>query len=1229
MNKYMKEIEQRKYFLYTVSTLMKNALIILPDVHPSHPGIVPRFEFHIRKSSRIKYSVEKALFQSTGNIVFPNFRAVRELAFSINRSRGTPQDPKKQIRAGELNALGLLDEINHFLVRLYDETENPGSIRRAVQFLEKDLTAKSLESVLKTFLRDFPPTAVFSGGMKEEEYYSGSTAGRPNVESLLEELIMLYLSNSNPACVPFKELIDDQSLRTASPYDALFASLEKYFENEKPFGPDALPLIKALKSPMMQFPDNLAAQLGFLKEKWGIILSSKFKERIAESGIFSEEEEKYLWHLMHPFGGTPSVETFVPEYKKKNLTDEERAALLQKGLVRPEDLHYEEPQRFTPDIDWMPNVVIIAKNIYVWLDQLSKKYRRQIGRLDQIPDEELDQLAAWNFSGLWLIGVWERSNASKRIKQIHGNLDAVSSAYSLYDYEIAWDLGGEEAFRNLNRRAWQRGIRLAGDMVPNHMGLYSKWVIEHPEFFIQTDRSPYPNYTFTGENLSEHPDIDIRIEDGYWRRSDAAVVFQRIDKRNGEVRYLYHGNDGTNMPWNDTAQLNLLRADVREAIIQNILHVARKFSIIRFDAAMTLAKKHYQRLWFPMQGTSGVPSRQDHSMTRSDFDRLFPLEFWREVVDRFNAEMPHTLLLAEAFWLMEGYFVRTLGMHRVYNSAFMHMLMKEENNKFRSLIKNTLEFNPEILKRYVNFMSNPDEATAVEQFGKDDKYFGVAILMVTLPGLPMFAHGQIEGFSEKYGMEYRRAYYDEQPDHWLVRRHEEEIFPLMKKRYLFSQVEHFELFDFIDERGFVNENVFAYANRSGNERALIFFHNTFAECRGSIKYSLSKSIVEGGQTRSVGIADALSIQHHEKFFYRFRERHAKLEYLVSGKQIHERGWWMELKAFQYAVFTDFAEIFDTTGDYERVSKQTMGKGVASVDLLLWKIRLEPLHVSLRSALIQAPPDSPEQLQPKHEQLIRSLKKVLGEPAVESTALTDIKEYLPVITQLLANGKDPRITDRKCFLQAVSLFHFLKSSRTLLKVSAQRDAAPNVIVELHLHSTLHDLCAQWNARNKKSSVSIDLFKIVLRHADTIVTQPVTDPAIVDLLMNDFETADFLGVNQHNDVWYYNKEQFDLLFYWIKTFQFIYTHRGTLTENPISAETAHYLRSIEIMQKYSGTTGYNVEKLREFGVSTAGGKSVPAGRKKKETAAKTESGTKRPVKKSIEKTVKSVTPRKGKH
>ena len=71
-----------------------------------------------------------------------------------------------------------------------------------------------------------------------------------------------------------------------------------------------------------------------------------------------------------------------------------------------------------------------------------------------------------------------------------------------------------------------------------------------------------------------------------------------------------------------------------------------------------------------------------------------PDEFWREVVDRVAAEAPDTLLLAEAFWLLEGYFVRTLGMHRVYNSAFMHMIRDEDNAGYRKVIRDTVEFDP-------------------------------------------------------------------------------------------------------------------------------------------------------------------------------------------------------------------------------------------------------------------------------------------------------------------------------------------------------------------------------------------------------------------------------------------------------------------------------------------------------------------------------------------------------
>ena len=61
--------------------------------------------------------------------------------------------------------------------------------------------------------------------------------------------------------------------------------------------------------------------------------------------------------------------------------------------------------------------------------------------------------------------------------------------------------------------------------------------------------------------------------------------------------------------------------------------------------------------------------------------------------------------------------------------------------------------------------------------------------MATLPGLPMFGHGQIEGYAEKYGMEFRRPRWAEEPDGALVHRHERQLFPLLHRRGSFAEVD--------------------------------------------------------------------------------------------------------------------------------------------------------------------------------------------------------------------------------------------------------------------------------------------------------------------------------------------------------------------------------------------------------------------------------------------------------
>jgi len=445
-------------------------------------------------------------------------------------------------------------------------------------------------------------------------------------------------------------------------------------------------------------------------------------------------------------------------------------------------------------------------------------------------------------------------------------------------------------------------------MVPNHTGMDSRWMIEHPDWFVQLPQPPYAGYSFTGPNVSGDERIEVYLEDGYWSERDAAVVFKAVNRACGRVRYVYHGNDGTQMPWNDTAQLDYLKPEVREAVIETILEVARQFPIIRFDAAMTLARQHIARLWYPAPGAGGaIPSRAEHSVPPEVFDRLLPREFWREVVERVQAEVPDTLLLAEAFWMMEGFFVRQLGMHRVYNSAFMHMLRDEDNAGYRSAIKQVLAYSPAILERYVNFMNNPDEESAADQFGRGDKYFCIATLMATLPGLPMFGHGQLEGFAEKYGMEFTRARRHEDVDVGLLEHHERVICPLLHGRHLFCGVQHFALIDFEVEGG-VDENVFVFVNRSTEtgEASLVLANNHHRPTSGWARMSCPVNVGEPDDPQRVRstLGEALGLENDPHVHYSFCVQKRQIRVTRTGAEVHRDGLFVELSGYDTMVFMD-------------------------------------------------------------------------------------------------------------------------------------------------------------------------------------------------------------------------------------------------------------------------------------------------------------------------------------
>ncbi len=928
-------------------------------------------EFHVSRTARDRYQFEDAIFSFDGRAIVSNLEAARTFANRANQLRPATQ----QVLPAQLNAIGLLDELMHAVIAAFREDLAPGAIHGALTSLNGSLGTEAVDRTLVAFCDQFPTVDVYHNKQQAAVYLEGATNGVPNREVALEELLILSLTNQNPATANLREFFDDKQLTSDTAYPAIMPALETYFETLPPVVDD-VSLVKLLRQPEQHAPDNLLSQLEFVSTQW----RAMFRERRAVffdsmldllqvAGNQLREEDKWLFALQNPrqHDNPGLVAQANPmRYDEETLRglgmlrDRQVSRVGADGNTFTETIIEPEPEKFTADREWMPRLVMIAKSSYVWLDQLGKKYQRAITRLDQVPDEELDQLQRWGITGLWLIGLWERSTASQTIKRMMGNHEAVASAYSLFDYTIAADLGGWDALANLRERAWHRGIRLASDMVPNHMGIDSAWVADHPDWFVQRDQSPYPSYTFGGPDLSRDPRISVHLEDHYWNHSDASVVFKVHDHRDHQDRYIYHGNDGTSTPWNDTAQLDYLKPEVREAVIQNILNVARNFPIIRFDAAMTLAKRHIQRLWFPQPGAAdSIPSRSDQGMTRSQLDALMPTEFWRDVVDRAAVEAPDTLLLAEAFWMMEGFFVRTLGMHRVYNSAFMVMMRDEKNAGYRSVIKDTLAFDPQILRRYVNFVNNPDEKSAVDQFGRGPKYFGVTMLMATLPGLPMFGHGQFEGFAEKYGMEFKRALRDEPVDVGLMQHHERVIVPLLKKRYLFADVDRFVLLDF-DTDGVANEDVLAFANGVGDERALILFNNRNEQSSGvlaretEIKPQFEHDPDEDmSARRSIGqrrtLSQSLRLPDAANAYMTYRDVITQQEYLVSCRELTASGWRFDLGPYESRAFMDMAVVYDSPeGDYAALNTQLRGRGVSNIHEELLRTR-EQEAVAQRAA----------------------------------------------------------------------------------------------------------------------------------------------------------------------------------------------------------------------------------------------------------------------------------------
>ena len=195
-------------------------------------------EFHISRSARQRYQFPDTLFSWNGNVVFASMPACRAFAHRMNQVRDADKHPDRAVHAGAIYAMGMIDEASHVLMARYRQQYDAQVLADALTFFGEQVGPEQVDKLLLAFVEYFPGSAIIRGNQSPKEWLAGATNGMPHREAALEEMLLLWMANRNPAFQPFAELFEDRPLAERTVYRQVTQQLAGLFCHASP-GADA------------------------------------------------------------------------------------------------------------------------------------------------------------------------------------------------------------------------------------------------------------------------------------------------------------------------------------------------------------------------------------------------------------------------------------------------------------------------------------------------------------------------------------------------------------------------------------------------------------------------------------------------------------------------------------------------------------------------------------------------------------------------------------------------------------------------------------------------------------------------------------------------------------------------------------------------------------------------------------------------------------------------------
>jgi hypothetical protein len=324
------------------------------------------FEFHISRQARERYQFAESLFAYNGNVILGSFAACREFAHRMNQVRDVAKHPELAIHAGQLFAMGLIDEASHVLMARYREQFDPHVMTGALDWFGAQVGTDNLDKMLLAFVERFPGQSVMRGVETPAQWLAGESGGVQHRAAALEELLMLWTANRNEAFKPFEELFDDRPLAEKTVYRQVTAQMPEYFATRPLIplpGAKPVSLLDLLRAPALRSPRSLSDQLEIIRDLWKPLLGDILDRFLAMAAEVFREEELAIWAQFNPQGRRPAAAARNNGHRSSGTSEVPRCL----SATIPH-----EYEKFSQDTAWMPEAVLIAKSTYVWLAQMSR-----------------------------------------------------------------------------------------------------------------------------------------------------------------------------------------------------------------------------------------------------------------------------------------------------------------------------------------------------------------------------------------------------------------------------------------------------------------------------------------------------------------------------------------------------------------------------------------------------------------------------------------------------------------------------------------------------------------------------------------------------------------------------------------------------------------------------------------------------------------------------------------